>query len=263
MALQPIPWRDRSQTGANFMCDGIVALPRKAKAKQSKYVASLQGTQGKFSARLVPIPIVTRSLLDRPQLCSVECVGSLRSRGRHTAWDRLVPYARGNTEHLQPLMPRLAIRGHYLGVRDTDKYTEERYSSGKVALRRKIWHDEQSRRGSGWQSVSDLNADRTRRKPYPRHASRLLGLDPSISSDTFLGFGLGCVYFYFLYFPWGPLLPSVPLILILFFLFLIFGLQSTIQCSIYLIYTRCWRYILLFSHPYLVTALLPPPGGAL
>lgn len=35
-------------------------------------------------------------------------------------------------------MPRLVIGDDYLGVRDTDKYTETRYSSDKVALRRKI-----------------------------------------------------------------------------------------------------------------------------
>lgn len=177
-----------------------------AEAKQPKYVASLQGTQGKFSARLAPIPIAARSLLDRPQLCSVECVESLRSRGRHTARDRLAPYARGDTEHLQPLMPGLAIASEHLGVRDADKYTDARDSSDKVALRRKIWQDEQSRRGSGWPSVSDLHADRKRKKPYPRHASRLLGLDPSTSSDAFLGYA----HFSFLYLPWGPLLSLSP-----------------------------------------------------
>lgn len=170
MALKPIPGRQQSQAVANFMCRRCRSIASQGtdppKAKQSKYVASLQGMQGKFSARLVPIPIATRSLLDRPQLYSVECVQSLRSGGRHTAQDRLVSYARGNTEHLQPLMPRLAIGDHYLGVRDTDKRTEARYWSDKVALRRKICKtSEQSRRGSGCSLCLTLMLTERRRNP--------------------------------------------------------------------------------------------------
>lgn len=154
--------------------------------------------QGKFSARLVAIPIATRSLLDRAQLHSVECVQSLRSGGRHTAWDRLVSYASGSAEHLQPLMPRQAFGARCLGVRDVDEHTEARYSSDKVTLRRKIWQDEQSRRGSGCKLCLTFGADRKKKKPYPRHACLAstrsgVWIHPPISSDTFLGLALGYV----------------------------------------------------------------------
>jgi hypothetical protein len=180
--------------------DCIVALPPKARPfqKQSSPIRSIAaGDAGQIFGTIGSNTHRDSLPLDKPQLYSVECVQSLRSGGRHTALDRLVLYARGNKEHLQPLMPRLAIGDNYLGVRDTDKYTEPRYSSDKVTSRRKIWQDEQSRRGSGCSLCLTLMLTERRRNPIQDILASTRS-DPSISSDTFLYLGLGYAHFYLL-----------------------------------------------------------------